>query len=153
MKNSIVASLIVAPALSISAASFAAGPSSNDTVLSAAQMDLITAGGSQQNSTGQYQFGNVNVSPAVGVQILTYDSTNTTSGGNVSQENGHRSVSASGPTNRNGSSSQQNSTTQYQAGNVNVSPAIGIQVLTYDSANNTSGGGISQRTTAVQLKL
>jgi hypothetical protein len=92
-----IAKLLAVPALSISAMAFAADPADNELVLSAAQMDGVTAGSwyntfrtnilSQTNSTTQNQIGNINVSPAIGVQVLTFNSSQIVTGGSITQSN------------------------------------------------------------------
>lgn len=90
-----VQKLLAIPVLSLSAMAYAAEPAGNEIVLSASQMDGVTAGTWSQfsnwqyqgNQTNQTQAGNVNISPAVGVQVFTVNSSQTVTGGSISQSN------------------------------------------------------------------
>lgn len=96
MKNTLKMALIAAPALSLSSFAFAGEPSQPELVLSSSQMDGVTAGffyrytnvQGQNNSTTQSQFLNLNVSPALGIQALTFGSGQYVSGGSITQSNG-----------------------------------------------------------------
>lgn len=99
MNKSLIVKLLAIPVFSASSMAFAVErvePVSAEIVLSASQMDGVSAGTmrsfyfnrqTQQNYTEQVQAGNVNIAPAVGVQVLTVGSRNTTTSGGISQSN------------------------------------------------------------------
>jgi len=96
MKSTLMMKLVAVPALSLSSFAFAAEPASSELVLSASQMDGVTAGfyfrsfnfQQQNNTTNQTQAYNINVSPAVGTQALAWRSGQVVTGGSISQSNG-----------------------------------------------------------------